>query len=66
MSTQQIIEEFTEALDQLLAAMQVPSRDQARITRTIADMLERWDWDGEDSVATALMRSISAIERARL
>lgn len=66
MSTQQIIEEFTESLDQLMAAMNVPSRDQARITRSIADMLDRWDWDGEDSVATALMRSVSAIERARL
>lgn len=66
MSTQQIIEEFTDALDQLMAAMKVPSRDQARITRSIADMLDRWDWDGEDSLATALMRSVSAIERARL
>lgn len=66
MSTQQIIEEFTESLDQLLAAMKVPARDQARITRTIADMLDRWDWDGEDSLATALMRSVSVIERARL
>ena len=59
---QQIIEDFTDALDQLLAAMRVPSRDQARITRTIADMLEAWDWDGEDSVRTALMRNIP-IER---
>lgn len=67
MSTaQKTIEDFTDALDQLMAAMNVPARDQARITRTIADLLDRWDWDGEDSVATALMRSVSAIERARL
>ena len=59
---QQIIEEFTDALDQLLAVMKVPSRDQSRITRTIADMLEAWDWDGEDSVRTALMR-ITPLER---
>lgn len=62
MSTSQIIEDFADALDQLLAAMEVPSRDQDRITRTISDMLARWDWDGEDSVATALLRNIP-IER---
>jgi hypothetical protein len=60
----QTIEEFAEALDQLLAAMNVPSRDQSRITRTIADMLEDWDWDGEDSVATALLRSLPILRRS--
>jgi hypothetical protein len=59
---QQTTQEFTEALDQLLAAMNVPTRDQVHVTKAIADLLQRWDWDGEDSVRNALMLNLP-IER---
>ena len=62
MNERQVIEEFAEALDQLLAAMEVPPINQVHVTQAIADLLQRWDWDGEDSLATALMRNLP-IER---
>jgi hypothetical protein len=62
MTERQVIEEFAEALDQLLAAMEVPAINQVHVTKAIADLLQRWDWDGEDSVATALLRNLP-IER---
>lgn len=62
MIERQVIEEFAEALDQLLAAMEVPTINQVHVTKAIADLLQRWDWDGEDSLATALMMNLP-IER---
>ena len=62
MSERQVIEEFAEALDQLLAAMEVPTTNQVHVTKAIADLLQRWDWDGEDSVRNALMLNLP-IER---
>jgi hypothetical protein len=62
MTKRQVIEEFAEALDQLLAVMEVPKINQVHVTQAIADLLQRWDWDGEDSVATALLRNLP-IER---
>jgi len=62
MIERQVIQEFAEALDQLLAVMEVPTINQVHVTQAIADLLQRWDWDGEDSVATALLRNLP-IER---
>ena len=58
MSERQVIEEFAEALDQLLSVMEVPTMNQVHVTKAIADLLHRWDWDGEDSLATALMMNL--------
>lgn len=58
MTERQVIEEFAAALDQLLATMEVPTINQVHVTHAIADLLERWDWDGEDSLGTALMRNL--------
>ena len=62
MIERQVIQEFAEALDQLLAVMEVPTSNQVHVTQAIADLLQRWDWDGEDSVATVLLRNLP-IER---
>jgi hypothetical protein len=62
MIERQVIEDFAEALDQLLAVMEVPTINQVHVTQAIADLLQRWDWDGEDSLATALMMNLP-IER---
>jgi hypothetical protein len=62
MNERQTIEEFAEALDQLLAAMEVPTLNQVHVTNAIADLLQRWDWDGEDSVRNQLMLNLP-IER---
>ena len=62
MIERQVIQEFAEALDQLLAVMEVPTANQVHVTKAIADLLQRWDWDGEDSVRNALMLNLP-IER---
>lgn len=61
--TQQIIEDFADALDQLLAEMQLNTRDQVHITKAIVAVFDPWDWHGEESVATALMRNLPIKER---